>query len=251
MKKVLFFLLSVILLGCTNVYAASDCSYEEQAKYNNEVANIKAKYEEATKKVKTTDIIECQDGTNDCITDEYTDVNYFVISLLNMNENFYITMENNQNSDTRTIRYSDLKDGVYTFDYTDIYQNATLTFKVYSSDKTNCQNELYRTIYLTTPRYNKFSEYEECKENPDFELCRKYTPNGSYMDEATSHNKLEKYKENSKPKEEKKENKSPIENIKQFIVDNKTVVIIVAVVAVVGVGIIVFVIARRRKKSVL
>ena len=45
MQSILFMLMTV------KVNAVSTCSYSEQAAFNNEVANIKVTYEEATKPV--------------------------------------------------------------------------------------------------------------------------------------------------------------------------------------------------------
>jgi len=45
------------------------------------------------------------------------------------------------------------------------------SFGIYSNDS-NCRGELILTKYITLPTYNRYSSYQECEKNPEFEYCQ-------------------------------------------------------------------------------
>jgi hypothetical protein len=175
-KKIIYTIwMCSLFFGLTNVKAASSCSYDEQAKLNGEVANIKASYEEATGVVDSSlytvpDDIVGTDKEKDYQLNYY----YLKVNMLNITDKFYIKMTNSQNSDEVTIKNSDTKDGAYTFDWKNVDAVTTLTFTVYSTDKTGCANEVYRIFYLTLPRYNDYSEYDLCSNHQNSSLCQRF-----------------------------------------------------------------------------
>lgn len=159
MKKILLILLITFFCNIT-VEAASLCSYQEQNELNQKAANVKATYE----------IKKYEEWLFDGYYSEYE----IVISLLNLTEDFDAVITNNINNEKIRINYSSVKDGVATFawDYFDSVTNFTI--ELVTTNKTNCSNERYKIIYLTTPRYNKFYNKAVCSENPDYYLCEQF-----------------------------------------------------------------------------
>lgn len=247
-KKVgLLFTFIALFLGI-NVNAASSCSYEEQANLLSEVGNIKVSYEEKTGKIDSTDAV-CPDeidGTPTCDSN----YEYFEVSILNMSDNFYLTVENNLDKTTKTYTYDDVKDGIITFKHEDIMNLTTYTYQVYSSEKTNCPRENYRTIYQTLPRLNEYYSYAQCSNNEDYYLCQKYVTFepmslGTFIKNINDYNTSEDNPNNPNRK------KSFIDNIKNFISENKVIVLTIAGVIVIAGGTAAFVAIKRRKRSAL
>lgn len=159
MKKIITFFL-VMFLFTINVNAASLCSYEEQNELNSKAANIRVSYESVTEEIQFEDMPSTKD--------------VFYITILNVTEEFYILLKNDINNEEVILTVDDISDGAITYkwDYAETVTNFTI--QVYTTNKTNCAEERYKTIYLTTPRYNEFYNYEICQELPDFYLCQKY-----------------------------------------------------------------------------
>ena len=243
-RKTKLFLLFICICGYINVNAASNCSYSEQATLNAEAANVKAMYEERTGFLDPSEV-SCEIEDNCKV--EY---NYFEISVLNLSPKFYAIVTDENNSSTKTIRYSDTKDGIASFDFVGIMNLNTFTFKVYSSSETSCPNELYYTFNLKTPRKNAYANNIQCKENSEASACQKYV---DYED--TGYNgfmaKLKKYE---KEKNETSENQNKLTFIQKtinFVKENKIPIIVAIVILVIGVGTTAFVVIRKRKRSVL
>ena len=231
-KKIYILLTSLLMLGCLKVNAASDCSYKEQAALNKEAANIKATYEEQIKYHRT-------EGCNmdSCSIVEY----YFKISVLNLSKNFYVTVSNANDSSVEYLNYSSSNNGVISFDDRNITETNTYTFTIYSTSETSCPGEKYRTFTLKTPKY---SEYIQCENNPEFEMCQKYV---NYdIDFYDFNEKIEAYSE-QKEEEEQKNNVSFIQRIFNFIDDNHNVIIIIVVITVLAGGAITIYILKKRK----
>ncbi len=80
----------------TNGALAATCNYEEKAKLNNEVANIKVNYEILQKELDRAGYTPPDALLG---TDEYDTwvpvVDYFQINVLNLTENFYLEVKNN------------------------------------------------------------------------------------------------------------------------------------------------------------
>lgn len=238
MKKLkYFFLMLSMLLFSINVDAA--CSYEQQAKLNSEAATIKAIYEEQITQLDKTKYT-CADGQDDCDLS----YSYFKISILNVSENFYVVVKGD-NGFNKTFTSKNAVNGIISFDIEDIMTVHTFTFNVYNSDKTDCKGTLNRTFYLTTPRYNVYSSYGYCKDNPEFYMCNKYV---SYTDTGFEDfvNKIEDYKE-EQIKEEEGKNKTFFQKLWEFVKKNKAVFIAGTCVIVVGVTGYIIIIKKRRK----
>lgn len=242
MKSKLSILITIIVTLFIGVnVSAAECSYEEQAKLNSEGATIKAAYEEQFKQLDK-DLYSCADGQEEC----NLSYSYFKISILNLSEKFYVTVKSDNFN--KTFYASDAKDGVVSFDIEDISKVHTLTFNVYTSNKTNCNDKLNRTFYLTTPRINYYSDYSICEDIPDYYMCQRfvtYEDKGfvDFVDKVTEYTK-------EKEEEEKARNKNIWQKLENFLKKNGKWFIIggvsIAVVAVIAVVIT----TKRRKDSI-
>lgn len=159
MKKILAFL-SLMLLFNINVSAASSCNYNEQAELNSKAANVNVSY-------------EVIDSTEE-FEDGLANTRVFQIQILNVTEEFYILIKNDVTKEEKTYYSTDAKDGIISFiwDYAETVTNFTI--QIYTTNKTNCVDEKYKTIYLTTPRYNEYYNIESCQELSDFYLCQEF-----------------------------------------------------------------------------
>lgn len=242
------FLLAIIFLTPNLVQAESLCSYSEQAELNNIVANVKANYE-------TVDIYDGKvlDIDNPGPDGKIPEVDYYIkgfnINILNITEDIYVKVSNNVNSDTATFRYSDTKDGMATFQTREVDSLITYTIEVYSN-KSKCVGELFRKFTVTTPIYNLFSEWRDCKENPEFYYCQEYlsSENISINEFRT---KLQDYKveKEEKRKEEEIENQNFLWNkIKKMYRENIIIINSIGILILIS-GVATTVILIKKKRS--
>ncbi len=242
MKRNLKLLILLLLLfAYRDANAASACSYKEQADLNSEAAKIKVKYEGKVGELERS-TYTCEGGGEDCVAT----YNYFTITILNMSENFYIDVSNNVTRDRATYYYSDVKDGVITFDYDKAESITNFTFKVYSSAKTNCSGENYRVIYFTTPKVNPYYDYLLCDNNPEYYLCQKYITTEEVSFEQFQSQVLS-YEKQKNGGASNNEHRGFLEKIYDFIDDHKPLLIITTLLIVGGVATVVIV--KKRKES--
>ena len=193
MKKMLTLLL-MLGIGVMPVNAA--CNYTDKAAANKKAANVKLDYEVVE------DTQEYDDGT-------ISVSEYFKMTILNVTEDLYVTVTNDVTNTTNTYRYSDVKDGVITFNWDNNEVITNFTMKVYGSDSSPCKDEELRTIRKQTPRYNDFANRAICEDMKDFYLCEKYTTVEN-IDESMFINKVTDYAEgkiddNGENKDDKKD----------------------------------------------
>lgn len=122
---------------------------------------------------------------------------------------------------------------------------TTLNFNIYSNDP-NCYGRKLVTKYISTPFYNYYSNYDECKKYPKFKYCQRWT-NLSITNEQFE-SEFEKYQESLKEHDEKKKNVDVLESIVSFFSQNKWILILLAIVVVIFVILFLIkrVIIRRR-----
>lgn len=210
--------------------AASLCSYQEQNELKSKASNIKVKNE-----------IEKYDIES---ADYPITMNRFKISITNLTEEFYVVVTNDYDKKERTFRSTDAKDGIATFYWEYDEDKTNFVFKIYSSNATKCPNDLYKTAYLTTPKYNPYFKLEVCQNNPDFYLCKQYILT-EIVDSDTFYQQLDKYL----TKEINEEGKNPTENEKdvtisaqifKFINDYKYYILGGLVLVATGAGVIIY-----------
>lgn len=158
-KKLIFCLISLFSFAQVSS-AASICTYKEQNELKQKASNIKASYEIDKKEVNGEDGISIHYSIN--------------INITNITEEFYVLLKNRENNIEIRFESKDLKDGIATYNWKNLVDVASFTIEVYSSSKTNCPNEKYRTSYITVPKYNEYSEREICNELTDLEVCKQF-----------------------------------------------------------------------------
>lgn len=181
MKKIIFLPL-ILFLFSMNVNAASMCSYKEQTELNSKSSNIKVSYEVVE------DTIAFEDWS--------TKTEYLKINIYNVTSEFYVKVRNSYNDTEVIYSNTDAKDGIISFIWKNIDEVINFTTEVYTSNNTSCPDEKYKTIYLTTPRYNEYSTMAICSENSDSELCKKYVF-FEKLERAEFYTKIEKYSTNN------------------------------------------------------
>lgn len=236
LKKILVFFMTIFLFNI-NVSAASLCTYQEQTELNSKAANIKVSYEIVE------DILHFADGD--------AEIKVFNIQIFNVTDEFYILVKNDVNKEEKIYDIDDAVDGVISFkwDYAESVTNFTI--QVYTTNKTNCAEEKYKTIYLTTPRYNRFFNIESCQELSDFYLCQEYVT-FSEISKDKFITQLESYRNgelNNKGEEPVEEPKTGVfEKVFNFINDYK-LVIIGGVVVVVSITFTAHHIKRKKQRE--
>ena len=241
--KILLLFFVMIFLPINVVKAASKCDYNEQAKLNNDVADIKITYEEA--EGFTGEILESEGGGT--FEESY---NYFKITIYNLTEDFFVRISNDYNKEVKYIRYSDLIDGVGIYEWTHLDKVTKFTFKVYSSNKTGCANEEYRIAYLTTPRLNVFYNNAICTGKESFYLCQKYVTEDE-IDYTTFMNEVNSFSTGESDNtldDTVNDNKTFLDNVRDFVNENKVTIGIVSTLIVIG-GVVAVVIVIKKRRS--
>lgn len=244
-KTLLVMLSSVALISSTN---AATCGYEEKAKLNNEVANIKANYE-----IKERILDKGEYSPPDGIESEdfVAKTDYIEVNILNITQNMYIEVSNDLNDEIKTYSYQDTKDGKISFTQNELDSLITYTIKVYASSNTGCEGTTLKTLYVALPRYNDYSTYDICSQVPDYYLCQRYVTSESVSYETffkRINEELTKKDEDNKKKEEKN---NWFENVIDFIVLHKTPFIVGGVVLVVAVSTTTIIIIKKRRRSII
>lgn len=240
-KKGTSIILSLILLICPSIVkAASSCSYSEQAKLNDLVANVKASYEYIER-------LSDEKGM-DPDSGEEMDVweSIFKISVLNITEEIYITISNDATGFEATYKYEDTNNGIVEFEQKDLTKVTEYKIDVYSNNS-NCAGELYRTFTLKTPKFNVFSNIALCNIYPNYYYCQEFLDTDVEIDYEKFYDGLESYQE-LHPEEEQKEETKKENKLIKFYKEHALAINIIAGVLVVG-GVTATVILVKRKRS--
>ena len=254
MKKFMaVFLMLVVMLSWTSVNAASLCSYERQVELKKIASAVKMTYEEAQEEADPNSYISKSEA-NPEDADEYEEIlynDYFKLKVLNVTEDIYVKIENSINDDVKYIRYVDTNEGTFTIDWKNLSEVATITYTVYSSDKTECANEELRSGLMTLPRYNDNYRNNMCKQVPDYYLCQKYISVNittvQFYDNVSAY--LEKEKGNDENSD--LDNARNSFSISEFIKGNKKILIIGLSVLIVGGGVAVVIVTKKRRSRVI
>jgi len=107
---------------------------------------------------------------------------YFLLTVNNIDKDVYVRFEGRDyeaNNGTLSIPYG-------------VYGGETYEIMLYAGLDTDCKEEYLYTKKITLPRYNPYSEREECIEYEEFYLCDKWYP-GYVTSEQTFLNELHSY----------------------------------------------------------
>ncbi len=254
MNKLKYFMISLaaFLVLSTTAHAAGTCNYEEKAKLNSEVANVKTNFEikQETIELSPEEAPDEYYGTsmaeNLSIKEDYIQIN-----ILNLTENLYVEVTNDFNKEKETYRYQDSENGNIAIIKRDLSKVVTYTVKVYASSNTGCEGEALSTKYVAVPRYNEYSSYSLCDSLPDYYACKRYVT-FEEMDFSKFVEQVTKEIENkNKQEEEEKNNDKWYKEVGSFISENKVYFIIGGVALVVIAGVVTVVIIKRRRRSVI
>ena len=128
----------------------------------------------------------------------------------------------------------------------------TYEIKLYGGYDTGCKEEYLYTKKITLPKYNKYSEREECIEYEEFAMCNKWYAKEIVNDEAFEE-ALNEYKNSLiviEPEKEEKVEKNIIENIIDFYTEHIVITLPITIVICLFVVYKVVVIIIRRKNRV-
>lgn len=224
---------------------AVSCSYEEQAKLNNEAANVKVNYE-----IKERILDKSEYSPPDGAEDDYVaKSDYMQVNILNLTENMYVEVSNNYNDDVKIYNYADTDNGNISFDWYTIGSVVKYTVKVFSSSNTSCEGNNLKTLHITLPRYNDYSTYDICSSVPEYYLCERYVTYDevSYDKFFTRVNKeVEKQR-----KIEEEENKKWYIKVLDYVKEHKTAFIAGGIILVVAAGSTAVIIVRKRRRSII
>lgn len=158
----------------------------------------------------------------------------FKVNISNLTKDIYIENEGNGNTHV----------GVgETTDPTTFNSGQSVTYTIYSNDA-SCKGEALTSKYITFPTYNSFSSSQECTENPEFKYCKTWLDTTNLSQEEFE-KALDEYKSENQVK--KAENKDKT----NFFLEHKTTLIIVGAIFGIGIVSLLIIMIRRKKKQSL
>lgn len=225
-RKYIFIIIFVLafFINITNVNAAREiCTRKAYSDAQMKAYNVKFSYE-----------LKFDDNHFPYFLISYTGLKEGIE--LRVGENSYTKSENGENGTITTV-----------------FQNTggTYNFEFYGEYGYSCVGELlYTTPDIKLPKYNLYSEKDECIDYEEFSLCKKWY-DGDIENDDYFYKKLEEYKESLKPQEEEKpeviEEKEWYQKIIDFYMDNLIFTLPITIVIVLF--IIIMVIKNRIKKK--
>ncbi len=155
-----------------------------------------------------------------------------------------------------------LIEGTTVYEYENVGSDFTLTypyeggenvkFYLYGGYDTDCVEEFLYSKELSIPKYNMYSERDECLGYEEFDLCNKWYQ-GDILNDEYFLEKLEEYKESIKPveePEEKVEEKTLLQQVIDFYIENIIFTLPVTIILVSGIIFLIIRSIRRRKERV-
>lgn len=147
-------------------------------------------------------------------------------------------------------QHTDAVDGELYISNAYIMGGYKVAIKIYASSQTACSGELLKTIYVNLPRYNLYSDREECKGLSDYFIC-KTNSNTEGIEEEEFLNKIKdaKKKKAEKTKQDpvEEEKEKYFENAINFFKEKKN--IIIPILVIVSVLIIIIIIIKTNKNK--
>lgn len=241
MKKEKIFLMIIMavsmLMFTSTVFAEEKektCTAMQLGELREIASNVKVTYVVKTKVENTGEDIET--GATS-YTARYVDVKVY-----NMHSKIYLDVKNDINFSTVASVANLAKDGTLTFRQNMIDKKVNYEFKV-MSDEYGCHGKVLRTIKLSLPIYNSYSELEICSEIPEYYLCQEFVT--SPVDGATFYDKVDAYKAKllEQGGDGQEDNTGTIN--KTFASASKYKYLIVGIIVALGVVITVVIIKRK------
>lgn len=235
-----------LFIGINSVKAEEDttCNAVSLNELRNLAANIKVSYVPIT----TTEEApyDEESGTSTAI------VRYLDVKVYNITSKLYVRTEaggDNVTSSSHLLTLVNVgADGAATIRQKSISEPVTYTFTVFS-DAYGCTGRTLRTMKLTLPRFNYYSELEICQDIPDYYLCQQYT---TYeVDGATFYDKVDEYKAKLAAQAEENESADDNTSIVNKAISGVSKYKYVVVGVIVAIGVVVTVLILKKRKKVL
>lgn len=221
-KYTLFVFLLLFLFIPKNADARVVCTSGEQNKMKNKAYQVTLNYE----------FYKDENGSP-----------YFLIVITNLQEGLEVKV------DDVIIKYAEGKEK---YELERRYNSLTIVeAEIYAAYGAPCVGQKLYTKRITLPKYNYFSEMEECIEYEEFPLCNKWYQ-GKIENYSVFLEELEKYIESLKPKVEEPiiEEKSFFEKIIDFYIDNIIYTGPITAIIVFGGGFIIVRNIQKKKKRI-
>lgn len=120
------------------------------------------------------DVIE---GIKSNIVTDFNSVNtddpYFLITVLNFSDDFYLTVKDDYSNTIKTFTNANASNGELLIEYRYIYSSVNYELNFYSN-MSDCKDLLIKTVKYTSPKYNLYFDYDICSENKDYEYCEPF-----------------------------------------------------------------------------
>ena len=241
MKKENIFLMIMAVVSTfmftSTVFAAQSnkaCTAMQLGELREIAANLKVTYIPKTTVVNTGEDIET--GAT-----SYT-AKFIDIKVYNMSSKVYLEVKNDAGFSTTATVDRLANDGTITFRQDMVDRKINYEFKVKSVEY-GCENETLRTIKLSLPIYNAYSQLEICSEIPEYYLCQEFVT--SPVDGATFYDKVDAYKAKLLEQGEGDQGDNTGIANKTFASASKYKYLIVGVIVALGVVITIVIIKRK------
>ena len=236
---IIFMLAFFLMIG--NVSAAEDmenmCTPTQLSELRSRAANVKVTY------VPYNGVYDLGNNTGAEIAADKITRRFLDIKIFNVTDLLYVVARQGDKQYTLTHEGANSDGAVVLRQPSNSQSVINYTFEVYTTSE-YCQNTILRTIKLTLPKYNQYSELDVCSDIPDYYLCQPYTTYS--VSGGTFYDKVDEYKNKLSNLEEQKENNNTgfVSNTMSGI--SKYKYLIVGIVVAVGVVLTVFVIKKKR-----
>lgn len=173
MKSLIRISLLVMLLFPLKVMGA--CTVEDKMRYSTLASNITTSYE--------------YKENNQSVT--------FDVTIHNVHKDLVVVDTNNK-------RYESNSNNLNDFTISNLKDGNNYSFHVYAKSG-DCSYRLFNTLYVSTPKYNKYYSDPVCNGASDYSLCQKWAEVGNITYEQFKSN-VEEYKNPKKDVIEEQEN---------------------------------------------
>ena len=138
-KQIKYVFFALICMCVTPLITHAECDYQRQAELSRLASNVQFSY-------------------------NYDSNMNFTINITNVTDDIYVSYLNPSTLSYESLYGAGEKN-------IQVVSGTSLKFVIYSNDH-NCPGEELMTKYITTPNYNVFSNYDECKQYPNFKYCQ-------------------------------------------------------------------------------
>ena len=242
----IFMMMISLFIGINMVKAEEDttCNAVSLNELRTMAANVKVSYVPTEADVKTE--FDEESGT------DYVTVRYLDVKVYNITSKLYVRTEaggSNVTSSSHLLTLANVgSDGAATIRQEAINQPVTYTFTIFS-DAYGCTGKTLRTMKLTLPRLNYYSELDICQDIPDYYLCQQYTTYD--VDGATFYDKVDEYKAKLAAQAEESEATDDNTSIINKAISGVSKYKYVVVGVIVAIGVVVTVLILKKRKKVL